>query len=199
MLSWAKSRQKSGAEAKTRSLETDAETNAFFKRRGFEREPHPSLKLLRHPLTNLPRPADEPSARPVGGEEEWERRVNLHREVWSPSRVTLAAYEKLRETPGYDPNLDLVALEPGGAFAAYCICWYDPHSRTGLFEPVGTHPAHRRMGLGRAVVAEGLRRLRSLGATSALVTCAHGNEAALRLYEDAGFEVVDREYVNVSS
>ncbi|MGI8859588.1 MAG: GNAT family N-acetyltransferase, partial [Rubrobacteraceae bacterium] len=56
-------------------------------------------------------------------------------------------------------------------------------SRTGLFEPVGTHPVHRRKGFGLAVMMEGLRRLRALGAEDALVTRVGGNEAAARLYE----------------
>lgn len=199
MLSWASDRL--GAGIKASSVETDAAMGAFLESRGFSRSPNPSFEMLLHSLKDVPRAGtpDERSLRPVGGEDEWERRVNLHREVWNSSRVTLAAYERLRETPGYDPNLDLVALEPGGAFAAYCICWFDPRSRVGLFEPVGTHPAHQRKGLGRAVVAEGLRRLRNLGATSALVMCVHGNEAAFRLYESAGFEVVEREYEWVAS
>lgn len=119
----------------------------------------------------------------------------MHREVWSPSRVTLAAYRRLRTAPGYASGLDLGAAGPDGEFGSYCICWMNPASKTGLFEPAGTHPAHRRKGLGLAVMLEGLRRLRTLGAETALVTHVGGNEAAARLYGSAGFEVVDREYL----
>jgi len=69
----------------------------------------------------------------------------------------------------------------------------DPASRTGLFEPVGTSPAHRQKGLGPTVMIEGLRRLRALGAEGALVTYVGGNEAATRLHEPAGFGSVDRD------
>jgi ribosomal protein S18 acetylase RimI-like enzyme len=58
---------------------------------------------------------------------------------------------------------------PDGTFAACCIAWYDPVNRVGTFEPVGTHPAFRRLGLGRAVIAEGINRLAALGATKAWV------------------------------
>lgn len=51
------------------------------------------------------------------------------------------------------------------------------------------------MGLGKAVMLEGLRRLRERGARSALVTAVHDNEAARSLYESVGFETVNREYL----
>lgn len=194
MLSWGEGR--TDATIHTLSPETDAETNSLLENRGFERKPNPSFNNMLHSLEGVSEnaPPDGWLVRPVGGEDEWERRVNLHREVWNSSRVTLAAYEKLRETPGYDPNLDLVAAAPDGTFGAYCICWHDERSRTGLFEPVGTHPAHREKGLGKAIVAEGLRRLRDLGSTHAFVTCVGGKTPAFHLYESAGFEVVEREY-----
>ena len=42
-------------------------------------------------------------------------------------------------------------------------------------------------------MCEGLRRLRELGAQTALVTAIHDNEAARSLYESVGFETVNRE------
>jgi mycothiol synthase len=80
-------------------------------------------------------------------------------------------------------------------FGAYCLCWYDPVSRTGLFEPLGTRPAHRRLGLGRGVMIEGLRRLRALGSETALVTAFSENRAATGLYESVGFRTVGREHL----
>ena len=133
-------------------------------------------------------------ARHVGTEEEWAERVDLHREVWSPSRVTLEAYRRLRATPGYTPELDLVAVAPDGAFASYCICWLDPINRAGEFEPVGTRPAYQRQGFGRAVITEGLRRLKAHGTTDASVLTPQSNERAVALYESVGFRVAGHEY-----
>ncbi len=83
-------------------------------------------------------------------------------------------------------RLDLVVVAPDGAFAAFCIACFDEENRIGMFEPVGTHPAYRQRGLGKAIMSEGLRRLQALGATVAYVGCGPG-VAANRLYEAVGF------------
>jgi mycothiol synthase len=89
-------------------------------------------------------------------------------------------------------DLDLVVVAPDGTFGAFCIAWFDEENRIGVFEPVGTHPAHRRRGLGKAVMSEGLRRLQALGATVAYVGVGTG-VAANRLYESVGFMDYDVE------
>ena len=48
-----------------------------------------------------------------------------------------------------------------------CIVWLDSDNKAGLFEPVACLPDYRRRGLSRAMVVEGLRRLKALGAESA--------------------------------
>ena len=120
-------------------------------------------------------------------DEDLRRRVALHREVWHPSRVTRDGYRHMRSQPVYRPDLDLVALAPDGDFAAYCICWLDPKTRVGEYEPVGTSLRHRRQGYAAAVMAEGLRRLQALGATRATVGTGADNTAALALYASLGF------------
>jgi ribosomal protein S18 acetylase RimI-like enzyme len=132
------------------------------------------------------------AVRPLLGETEYEERVAIHREVWHPSRVTVEAYRRLRAAPGYDPELDLVAVAPDGTFAAYAGLWLDPDNHTGEFEPVGARPAYRRRGLTKAVLLEGLRRLRDRGATLAIVYTPESSEPARRLYESVGFRVVNR-------
>ena len=131
----------------------------------------------------------------MDGEQGLEKRLGIHHAVWPSSRMTLAAYRNLREAAAYMPGLDLVAAGPDSVFGAYCLCWHDPASRTGLFEPLGTSPAHRRLGLGRGVMIEGLRRLRALGSETALVTAFSENRAAAGLYESVGFRTVGREHL----
>ncbi len=77
---------------------------------------------------------------------------------------------------------------------SYCICWLDPVNKIGEFEPVGTSSAFRGKGLGKAIMLEGLRRLRAFGMQTAIVCTGGDNEVARNLYESAGFRVYNRSY-----
>src|SRR5438477_11036855 len=100
----------------------------------------------------------------------------------------------MRIVPGYTPELDLVALTADGTFASYCICWLDPVNKIGEFEPVGTHSAFRGRGLGKAVMLEGLRRLKAFGMQTAIVCSLGNNEASKRLYESLGLRTYNNRY-----
>jgi mycothiol synthase len=96
--------------------------------------------------------------------------------------------------PSFRHDLDLAAEAPGGAFAAYVGVIYDQANRRGLFEPVCTHPAHQRKGLARALMFEGMHRLKALGAE--VVTVATGDMIpANRLYESVGFAEAYQGYI----
>jgi ribosomal protein S18 acetylase RimI-like enzyme len=120
--------------------------------------------------------------------------VAVHREAFAPSRMTVEKHRAVMAAPTYRPELDLVVTAPDGTFAAYALVWFDAENRMGVFEPVGTDPAYQRRGLGRAVLTEGLRRLRALGARAAYLSPSGANEAANGLYEAIGFRVVDEEH-----
>ncbi|MEJ2209474.1 MAG: GNAT family N-acetyltransferase [Anaerolineae bacterium] len=90
-------------------------------------------------------------------------------------------YLNIQRCPLYRRDLDIVAVAPaiapsvapgeaaGGEIASFCTLWYDDVTRTAYVEPVATVPEHQRLGLARAVISEGLRRVRRLGATRAFV------------------------------
>jgi mycothiol synthase len=161
---------------------------------GFTLTDDPPMLLNHRPLDAVPA-AKLPEGfqvRELAGEWEYEERVSVHREAFHPSRVTVDAYRRLREAPGYDPELDLVCVAPDGTFASYCITWYDPSTRIGEFEPVGARAAFRRMGLTKAVMTEGMRRLQERGATAAIVTCESDNAASCSLYHSLGFREARR-------
>jgi ribosomal protein S18 acetylase RimI-like enzyme len=123
-----------------------------------------------------------------------EARVNVHRAAFDPSKLTLQKYQAARNSPTYRPDLDIVAVAQNGDFAAYCIVWFDPQNRTALYEPVGCHPLYQRRGLGRAVLYEGMRRLRELGATRAHVNSWLDDSPGALLYRAAGFQQIGRFY-----
>ena len=94
---------------------------------------------------------------------------------------------KFVQSPVYVPEHELFVLSPDGQVAAYCIVWTDELTKVGHFEPVGTHPNFQRRGLGKSLLFEAMRRLKSEGMTEADVCTNHNNEAAIRLYESVGF------------
>jgi ribosomal protein S18 acetylase RimI-like enzyme len=61
---------------------------------------------------------------------------------------------------------------------------------SGQIEPLGVHADFRKMGLGRAILSEGLRRLQSRGASQIGVQTDHYRNAAFKLYESRGFRVI---------
>jgi predicted N-acetyltransferase YhbS len=73
-------------------------------------------------------------------------------------------YRSLRTAPDYIPELDLSVLDPKGEIASFAGLWYDDLNRIAQLEPVGTIPKYRRMGLAKAVVYEGINRVRKMGA-----------------------------------
>ena len=64
-------------------------------------------------------------------------------------------YRTMTELSYYDAELGLAVVAPDGTVAAFCICWLDPYSASGQFEPVGTLPDFRRMGLGKCSCVRG--------------------------------------------
>lgn len=183
----------------TELASTDRVTAGWLTGLGYAPTGEADFQLYHQPLDREIPPVAVPegaTVRAVDGTSEAEiaARVELHREVWAPSKFTLEGYRRLRERPVYRPDLDLVSVTPEGELAAYAIVWWDGLSRTGLFEPVGAAERHRGRRYASAVMVEGLRRLRALGASDAVVGCATRpeSEPARRLYASTGFDVVLR-------
>lgn len=123
------------------------------------------------------------------------RRVAVHRAAWEPSSVTEQSYARVMRTWPYRDDLDFVVEALDGSLAASALGWYDEDNRVGEFEPVGTHPEHRRLGLARAVLLFGMQCLRDAGAEHAIIGC-RGDDAypvPKRVYESVGFREFSRD------
>ncbi len=95
---------------------------------------------------------------------------------------------RFMQSPVYVPEHEIFVVAPSGEVAAYCIIWTDEVTRLGHFEPVGTHPDFQRKGLGKSLLYEGLRRLKSEGMNEADVCTNYDNPPAIGLYESVGFQ-----------
>jgi len=103
--------------------------------------------------------------------------------IWTPE-----LYRKVMESPGYEPERELVIQAPDGTFAAFSIIWFDRLNRTGLFEPVGTHKDYQRRGFGQAIILYGMKQMAAAGMEFASVAHFGNNEAARGLYQSCGFK-----------
>ncbi|MFF2851767.1 GNAT family N-acetyltransferase [Streptomyces sp. NPDC058001] len=133
------------------------------------------------------RTADEAGPRAV---------VQAHVDAWGPSTTyTAEGYEGVRRTPPYRGDLHVLVEAPDGTMAASTIMWLDEANRTAEFEPVGTHPDYRRLGLGRAMLLHGMRLARAAGAQHMTVAClgAPGHPGARGLYYSVGFREFTRD------
>ncbi len=95
--------------------------------------------------------------------------------------------------PGFRRDLTIVAVAPNGDYVAYCGMWVVRRHRVAYVEPVATDPDYRRLGLGRAVVLESLRRAAEDRADVAWVG------SGLPFYEAIGFRQMFAVYPWVKS
>ncbi len=86
-----------------------------------------------------------------------------------PPEDGVAGKKKMQSAPGYRKDLNILAVDEEGSYASYCGMWQDHVNKIAYVEPVCTDPDYRRMGLGTAVVLEGIRRCGLEGATTAMV------------------------------
>ena len=96
-------------------------------------------------------------------------------------------YANLQAAPLYRRDLDVVAAAPDGSIAAFCTIFYDDYTRSAVTVVVGTAFEHLRRGLGKAVITEGLKRLKALGCMRVFST-AHEEPADL-LYRSVMHEM----------
>jgi predicted N-acetyltransferase YhbS len=125
---------------------------------------------------------------------EAEQRVALHRSAFTASRLTAAKYQAVMHAPTYRPELDLVVTTPEGELVAFALAWFDSVNKIGMFDPVGCHAGYQRRGLTRAVMLDGLHKLKALDGRMAIL-CSSGSDAgATGFYQTVGFKQLDRMY-----
>ncbi|MBP6016777.1 MAG: GNAT family N-acetyltransferase [Candidatus Promineofilum sp.] len=172
----------------------DAVRNATLDARGYRRTDQGLVlytQAIERPPDALPLPPGYTFDH-VRGEANVERRTAVQRAAFGSTFMTEAKTRAVQASPTYRPELDLVIVAPDDSYAAFTQIWLDETNHVGVFEPLGVAADHRRRGLGRALIAEGVRRLASYGAQIASVQTGLDNTAARALYEAAGFSELDR-------
>jgi ribosomal protein S18 acetylase RimI-like enzyme len=119
--------------------------------------------------------------------DDWRGQAALLNAAFKRTVHNAEEYRNFQCAPIYRPDLDLVIEAPDGTLAA--TAGFTAHERESfaVVEPVCTHPDHQGLGLARAAIGEGLRRIQALGIQVAYVGAWHSNAAANHTYEKMGF------------
>lgn len=145
--------------------EDDPLRQAVLKERGYTRSGtvHRWWRDLDGPLPEITvaRPF---TIRSMGGKEEYPARSWASWRAFHPDDPDddyggWEWYHNIQAAPLYRHDLD------SGEIAAFCTIWFDEAIRSAVCVLVGTAPDYQRQGLGKAVIIEGLRRVKKLGGT----------------------------------
>ncbi len=176
-------------------MDYDTAMDGLLKAHGFVPLEGPAPPLFARSLAGELPPVQLPEGYSVQGvrsEEDGRRYAAVSRGAFRPDddwEAYWARYARFMASPVYDGECHLFVRAPDGRGAAVCSIWYDEVNGVGLFEPVATHPDFQRRGLGKAVMAEGLRRLQAGGMRRAILGTDPTNEPAMALYRAMGFFV----------
>ncbi len=179
--------QGGSGDLETEAAEGDASRQHLLSQHGFAESGNPYV-VTRRPLSDQVPDISSPgyTVRAVTGLHEAAALAEVHNHSFR-RQWTEESYRRRMQAPDYEPERELVVEAADGSLAAFCVIWFDDVNAVGLFEPVGVHDAHRRRGLGKAVMAEGLRRMAAAGMTAAEVVYEEGNQGAKALYTSMGF------------
>ena len=86
-----------------------------------------------------------------------------------PPEEEIPGREFGQQAPNFRKDLVTVVVAPNGDYVSYSGMWHLKENKVAYVEPVATDPDFRRMGLGRAVVLESVRKAAAEGAEIAWV------------------------------
>lgn len=112
-------------------------------------------------------------------------KIECASKAFKSDKVPIEVYRYMQNAPSYKPELDLNIVNNKGKVVSLCTIWFDKENNIGYFEPVATHPDYQRKGFGKAILNEGIRRLKKMSVKTAYVG-AHGDNR-MAFYNASGF------------
>jgi|GEM_PF-2075865 len=174
-----------------RCHESEQEYRRALEAAGFSPLPERDLRLV-HAFASPPHPtslAEGFSLKLGVTTSELDAYQELHRAVFDGMSTGM----EYHQSSAYQPELDLIAVEPTGRFGAFCKCELkrvtdqQGEHLVGEVGVIGTRPELRRKGLGQALLLRGLRQMQVYGATGAFLETQESNVSAQRLFASVGF------------
>jgi mycothiol synthase len=141
---------------------------------------------LGYSVRNFKRDQDEETA--------WRVTNTAFQDHWDHTEELLEEWLHWFEGDYFDPALTYLGLDTAGQPVGVCLCTIYPERNErlrreqGVVDALGVLRGHRRNGLGRALLLEGMRALRRRGCTHLVLGVDSENPTgALSLYESVGF------------
>ena len=179
------------------------ETSGFSIVRWFFLMSRPNLDAI--PDAPLPAGLELRPVRPEDHLAIFDAEFEAFRDHWQPHDYDPTEFDSLYRKADIDTSLWVVAWD-GDRIAGVVQNWIwreenaELGVRRGWLEHISVRRPWRRRGLGAAITAESLRRLRAAGMTEAMLGVdAENPTGALGLYERLGFEVAQRSSAYVRS
>lgn len=194
MYAWAEAHRPAGKSCFAMALDGDERRTALLQRRGYSRT-EIAMNIRARALDAAPPPPALPPGYGIRTlvDADIPARAALYSRAFEDDDLLPEGLRAVTRAVTYRADLDLVAVAPDGHLAAFATVWYDPANRLGVFEPVGCDPEHRRRGLARALMLEGLRRLHALGTERVQLSVGAHRPPANQLYERIGFTRIDQQ------
>jgi mycothiol synthase len=149
------------------------------------------VSSLASPLPVVPLPSGFVLRQEVHGNE-LEQYQELHRVVFDGMSMGLDDHQ----SPDYQPDLDLIAVDSEGSFVSFCLCELKQVAddsgdySVGSIGVIGTRPSYQKQGLGRTLLLTGMRLLQERGARAAFLEMDQSNTLAMQLFTSVGFRTV---------
>lgn len=174
----------------TWAFEWDTDRQVRLTQRGYEPDPklfwHNRRRAISDPLPELSLADGYTIRSAYDTDEDVQKWVACTNVVFGHKHPAAWYRNFTRLSPSYNCDLHILAEAPDGTVAAFAGLTVDEANRYAIFEPVGTHPEHRRKGLSRAVMYEGIRRLQALDIADVVYVASWGTSDAGKFYDSVG-------------
>ncbi|MBD1873606.1 GNAT family N-acetyltransferase [Nodosilinea sp. FACHB-131] len=207
LLGWAEQQVREQATVAQRpaKLCAGARADAVFYRSIYETANYEIIRQFHTMARSLAEPIPQPqfppgfTSRPTHADEAaaWVEMFNeSFVDHWHFTPMTLRDRQFRLTYPTYQPELDWIAMAPDSTLAGFCSGLIDheenalKNRKEGWITLLGTRRGHRRQGLARAMLLQGLHRLQAAGMETALLGVDTQNpNQAMGLYESVGFTI----------
>jgi ribosomal protein S18 acetylase RimI-like enzyme len=191
ILDWVEEHSKGGILSIV-TMEGDKTGEELLRRRGYERGKTEGILRIHDPKS--PKPAYQPpdgfKIRTVDPGRDFKELSAAVRTVFGHGEwLNEEVLKAVARMSFYEGELDLVAVDASGAIASFCTFRVDAPGRLAELEPMGTLPKYQGLGLAKALISEGLRRLESYEPRIIFISGAANTPPANRLYEITGFTI----------